>query len=62
MNQTNIFSNKLIINLDLDLDPVLNLDLKFFSTIASSSSNFVLLEGGNLKKNNVLVKNFSLEN
>ena len=62
VNQTNIFSNKLIINLDLDLDPVLNLDLKFFSTIASSSSNFVLLEGGNLKKNNVLVKNFSLEN
>ncbi len=61
VNQTNIFSNKLIINLDLDLAPVLNLDLKFFSTI-SSSSNFVLLEGGNLKKNNVLVKNFSLEN
>ena len=62
VNQTNIFSNKLIINLDLDLAPVLNLDLKFFSTISSSSSNFVLLEGGNLKKNNVLVKNFSLEN
>ena len=62
VNQTNIFSNKLIINLDLDLAPILNLDLKFFSTISSSSSNFVLLEGGNLKKNNVLVKNFSLEN
>ena len=55
------FSNKLIINLDLGLAPSINLDLKSFSNISSSSANFVLLEGGNLKKNNVLVKNFSLE-
>ena len=61
VNQTNIFSSKLIINLDLDLVPSLNLDLEFFSTLSSSSTNFVLLEGGNLKKNNVLVKSFSLE-
>ena len=61
VNQTNIFANKLIINLDIDLAPSINLDLKNFSTISSSSANFVLLEGGNLKKNNVLVKNFSLE-
>ena len=45
VNQTNIFANKLIINLDLDLAPSINLDLKNFSTISSSSANFVLLEG-----------------
>ena len=60
INQTNMFSNKLIINLDLDLVPSMNLDLSFFSNL-TSSSNFVLLEGGNLKKNNTLVKNFSIE-
>ena len=38
----------------------MNLDLSFFSNL-TSSSNFVLLEGGNLKKNNTLVKNFSIE-
>ena len=29
INQTNMFSNKLIINLDLDLVPSINLDLSF---------------------------------
>lgn len=61
VNQTNIFSNKLIINLNLDIVPSLNLDLSFFSKTSSPSSNFVLLEGGNLNKNNILVKTFSSE-
>jgi len=61
INQTNIFSNKLIINLNLDIVPSLNLDLSFFSKISSASANFVLLEGGNLNKNNILVKTFSSE-
>ena len=41
INQTNIFSNKLIINLNLDIVPLLNLDLSFFSKISSPSANFV---------------------
>ena len=61
INQKNIFSNKLIINLDLDLVPSLNLDLNFLSSIASSSANYVLLEGGNLKKTNIIVKSFLSE-
>ena len=61
INQKNIFSNKLIINLDLDLYPSLNLGMNFFSSIASSAANYVLLEAGSLKKTNMLVKNFSLE-
>ncbi len=61
INQTSIFSNKLIINLDLDLVSSINLDLNIFASIASSSTNYILLEGGNLKKTNKLVKIFSSE-
>ena len=62
INQKNIFSNKLIINIDLDLFPSLSLGLNFFSSIASSAANYVLLEGGSLKKTSMLIKNFTSEN
>ncbi|MBF96124.1 MAG: DNA polymerase III subunit delta [Pelagibacterales bacterium] len=59
IHQQDIFSNKSIIIIDLEFFSNLKLDEIFFQSILSGNVNYIMLEGGNLKKNDIIVKNFT---
>ena len=59
--QKDIFSDKSIIKIDLDLVKSIKLDRDFFSSLISKTNNILLLEAGSLNKNDPMVKVFSIE-
>ena len=61
INQKSLFSDKLIINLDLEIVSSGAIDFNILSNISTSSPNLIILESGSLKKNNTLFKSFSME-
>ena len=57
--QKSIFSDKSIINIDLDYISPVKFDVDFFVNGITGDPNYLLLEAGNLSKNEKLVKYFS---
>ena len=59
INQKDIFSSKSVISINMDFLLSFKLDESFFSSLSSNSFNYLLLEAGNLNKNDFLVKFFT---
>jgi len=59
--QKDIFSEKSIIKIDLDLVKSIKLDRDFFSSLISNTNNILLLEAGTLNKNDPMTKNDILD-